>query len=184
MISPASTLEHWKPVLGFEGFYEVSSHGRVRSLPRIRKARRRNGTEFTMRMDGRLLILCLNKDGYLQGNMCVEGNRKNFEVHRLVCEAFHGPAPEGYEAAHNDGVRTNCHEDNLRWATPADNTADKNGHGTMLRAEAHPMAKLDEGKVRFIRSSTQGPTALGRKYGVHPSVIKGIRSGKIWKSVA
>src|SRR3546814_17137740 len=75
-----------------------------------------------MRMAGRVLVLCLNKSGYLAGNMCIEGQRKNFEVHRLVCEAFHGPAPDGQQAAHKDGVRTNCYASNLRWAPPASNT--------------------------------------------------------------
>src|SRR3546814_8973608 len=97
------------PVLGSEGYYEVSSLGRVRSLPRMRAAKRRKGTQFTMRMAVRVLVLCLNKSGYRAGNMCVEGQRKNFEVHRLVCEAFHGPAPDGQQAAHKDGVRTNCY---------------------------------------------------------------------------
>src|SRR3546814_15750813 len=53
--------EEWRPVLGYEGYYEVSSLGRVRSLPRIRSAKRRQGTQFTMRMAGRVLVLCLNK---------------------------------------------------------------------------------------------------------------------------
>ncbi|MFK4871674.1 NUMOD4 domain-containing protein [Novosphingobium sp. ZW T3_23] len=179
-----SKPEEWRPVLGYEGYYEVSSRGRVRSISRTRQARRRNGTDFTMRMAGRELVVCLNKDGYLQGNMCVDRVRKNFEVHRLVCEAFHGPAPEGHEAAHNDGVRTNCDESNLRWATPAENTADRDKHGTMRRGEDHPGAKLTIHDVRRIRSSQQSGPSLARQFGVCRSVITKIRSRKIWKSVA
>lgn len=179
-----SKPEEWRPVLGYEGFYEVSSHGRVRSLSRTRQARRRNGTEFTMRMAGRELVLCLNKDGYLQGNFCVDGARKNFEVHRLVCEAFHGPAPEGHEAAHNDGVRTNCHKSNLRWATPAENAADRDRHGNTRRGEAHHRAKLTVMDVRSIRLSQRSGPSLARELGVDRSVITSIRSRKIWKSVA
>ena len=179
-----SKPEEWRPVCGYEGFYEVSSRGRVRSLSRTRQARRRSGTEFTMRMAGRELVLCLNKDGYLQGTFGVAGVRKNFEVHRIVCEAFHGPAPEGHEAAHNDGIRTNCHEGNLRWATPAGNAADRDRHGTTRRGERHPGAKLSAEVVRCIRLSQRSGPALAREYGVCRSVITRIRARKIWKSVA
>ena len=175
--------EEWRPVLGYEGYYEVSSIGRVRSLPRVRFVKRRTGTEFTMRMAGKVLALCLNKDGYLSGNMCIDGRRKNFEVHRLVCEAFHGPAPEGHEAAHNDGVRTNCRASNLRWATPANNTADKFLHGTMLHGPSHPRAKLTPDNVRYIRRADRSSKILAKEFGVCPSVIKAARSGKTWKSV-
>src|SRR3546814_1989962 len=76
--------EEWRPVLGYEGYYEVSSLGRVRSPPRIRSAKRRKGTQFNKRMSGRVLVLCLNKRGHLAGNMCIEGQRKNFELHRQI----------------------------------------------------------------------------------------------------
>src|SRR3546814_586448 len=175
--------EEWRPVLGYEGYYEVSSLGRVRSLPRIRSAKRRKGTQFTMRMAGRVLVLCLNKSGYLAGNMCIEGQRKNFEVHRLVCKAFHGPAPDGQQAAHKDGVRTNCYASNLRWATPASNTADKYGHGTILRGARHPRAKLTPDGVRHIRSSGRSSRVMAEEFGVSLSVIKAVRSGQSWKSV-
>src|SRR3546814_7109206 len=103
-----------------------------------------------MRMAGRVLVLCLNKSGYLAGNMCIEGQRKNFEVHRLVCEAFHGPAPDGQQAAHKDGVRTNCYASNLRWATPASNTADKYGHGTILRGARHPRSEEHTSELQSL----------------------------------
>src|SRR3546814_19982112 len=89
--------EEGRPVLGYEGYYEFSSLGRVRSLPRIRSAKRRKATQFTMRMAGRVLVLCLNKSGYLAGNLCIGVRRKNFEVHRLGCEAFPGHAPDGQQ---------------------------------------------------------------------------------------
>src|SRR3546814_12754310 len=97
--------EEWRPVLGYEGYYEVSSLGRVRSLPRIRSAKRRKGTQFTMRMAGRVLVLCLNNRGYIAGNMCIEGQRKNCDMQRLGCERFHGPAPGGQQAGHTQRVR-------------------------------------------------------------------------------
>src|SRR3546814_5128354 len=115
--------------------------------------------------------------------MCIEGQRKNFEVHRLVCEAFHGPAPDGQQAAHKDGVRTNCYASNLRWATPASNTADKYGHGTILRGARHPRAKLTPDGARHIRSSGRSSRVMAEEFGVSLSVIKAGRSGQSWKSV-
>src|SRR3546814_4416225 len=84
----------------------------------------------------------------------------------LVCESFHGPAPDGQQAAHKDGVRTNCYASNLRWATPASNTADKYGHGTILRGARHPRAKLTPDGVRHIRSSGRSSRVMAEEFGV------------------
>lgn len=60
--------------------------------------------------------------------------KKTRRLHRLVCEAFHGPEPQpGMDAAHNDGDRRNNHANNLRWATRAENIADQWSHGTHWR---------------------------------------------------
>src|SRR3546814_10567208 len=101
----------------------------------------------------------------------------------LVCEAFQVPAPDGQQAAHKDGFRTNCYASNLRWATPASNTADKYGHGTILRGARHPRAKLTPDGVRHIRSSGRSSRVMAEEFGVSLSVIKAVRSGQSWKSV-
>ena len=49
---------------------------------------------------------------------------RSFYLHRLVCEAFHGPPPDGMEVLHRDGNKLNCREDNLRWGTRLENMAD------------------------------------------------------------
>src|SRR3546814_16009402 len=66
-------------------------------------------------------------------------------------EAFVGPRPDGMEVAHNDGDPLNNRLENLRYATPAENTDDKLKHGTLLRGNAVGTAKLTVGDVRFIR---------------------------------
>src|SRR3546814_20472056 len=83
-----------------------------------------------------------------------------------------------------DGVRTNCYASNLRWATPASNTADKYGHGTILRGARHPRAKLTPDGVRHIRSSGRSSRVMAEEFGVSLSVIKAVRSGQSWKSVS
>lgn len=108
------TNEYWLPVVGYEGLYEVSDQGRVRTL--------KTGV--------------LKKPSPLpRGYLCVwlyPGN-KNCLVSRLVLQAFAGEPPSAqHQAAHGDGDPANNHLNNLRWATPKENDADKTAHGTRM----------------------------------------------------
>lgn len=95
--------ERWRNIAGFEGQYEVSDHGRVRSLAweenHVLRPRK-----------------CLN--GYLQVNL---GARVVKAVHRLVLEAFVGPCPDGYECDHINGVRDDNRLANLHWVSRSEN---------------------------------------------------------------
>ncbi len=104
--------EAWVPVPGYEGRWDVSSQGRVRSIPR----RRTRGGE---------LVLRVNKRGYLSVTL----GREKHEVHRLVALAFLGPRPEGMEVRHLDGERLNCRVDNLAYGTRSENNFDRVAHG-------------------------------------------------------
>lgn len=118
-----ATQEQWRPVVGFEGLYEVSNIGRVRSLDR----QIGNGARGTRFMRGRLLSAKPgSKNGYLYVSV---GNTRRL-VHRLVLEAFVGPCPEGMECCHNDSNRTNNRVENLRWGTRFDNCQDIREAGT------------------------------------------------------
>lgn len=114
--------EKWLPVPGYEGIYEVSDLGRVRSLDRLDSlGRLRPGLELRPRVDrgGYLLIHAGGKP------------RRTLRVHRLVLLAFVGPPPEGAdEALHGDGDPSNNALPNLRWGTRAENAADCLLHGT------------------------------------------------------
>ena len=103
-------MEIWKPVLGFEGIYEVSNHGRVKTVAtqRIRKPSRCN--------DYGHLGLLLTRDHRAYSR----------RVHCLVLEAFVGPRPSGMQACHApDDDPTNNHLDNLRWDTASGNAQDR-----------------------------------------------------------
>lgn len=106
--------------------------------------------------------------------------------HVLICERFHGekPTPE-HEVAHKCGRRPCIHPRHIKWSTHLDNMADQVGHGTRLRGESHPAAKLTEELVLEIRSLplSISHTQLARRYGVNASTISEIRSGKIWAHV-
>lgn len=119
VVVDAASEERWLPILGYEGLYEVSDLGRVRShirrtnwLLKPRRSRDRNH-----RNPG--WTVALFKDGV----------RKNHLIHRLVLEAFVGPCPEGQEACHwNDDAADNRLA-NLRWDTHSANTQDKLRNG-------------------------------------------------------
>ena len=120
------TDERWKPVTGYEGIYEVSSHGRVRSIDRT--VTYSDGR--VCRRKGKVLSVRFDKYEYQIVGLCNQGKCQTRTVHSLVAEAFIGTRPEGMEVCHNDGRKTNNHVDNLRYGTSSDNALDKVRHGT------------------------------------------------------
>ncbi len=120
MFRPLGASERWKPVPGFEGRYEVSDHGRVRSLLRWRN-----------QPGPRLVRTHPNPDGYLSvGLYAPDGSRVTFRVHGLVLLAFVGKRPEGLVTRHLDGDQANNHVSNLAYGTSSENNLDKTRHGT------------------------------------------------------
>lgn len=112
--------EEWIPVVGWEGLYEVSSFGRVRSLPRYWDNPLTGGKS---KLGGNILR-STSSEKYV--SVMLNPGKKTVNIHRLVCEAFHGPAPEGKNLVlHSDDNGQNNHEDNLRWGDGADNTEDQ-----------------------------------------------------------
>lgn len=170
--------EVWLPVAGWEGFYEVSSFGRVRSLDRwVEYAACSRAKQHRRRYVGTVLKPKKSIRGYFRIRLC-SGNTKEWgAIHRLVCEAFHGLAPSrGHVAAHNDGDQTNNAASNLRWATYKENTADRLQHGTLLFGEHNPASKLTDCDVRQIREAVNmTPKELSELYGVSRTHIHRIR---------
>jgi len=111
------TGQIWLPVVGFEGFYDVSDLGLVWTY-------RRKGTK------GGLLKTLLDNRNYQQINVCRDGVKIHTHVHVLVATAFHGPCPAGMECRHLDGNRSNNVASNLAWGTASENNLDRVRHGT------------------------------------------------------
>ena len=109
--------EIWKDVCGFEGLYQVSNLGKVRSLDRLVNS----GIGIGLRK-GRVLKPQMTIRGYLQVGLNKDGKQKLFSVHRLVWTAFNGKRPEGMQVNHIDEDKTNNRLDNLNLMTPKENT--------------------------------------------------------------
>lgn len=127
--------EEWRPVAGYEGLYEVSSLGRVRSLDRV-TVTVRSGAPWTLRTRGRMLALSPNSGGYLWLSLYRDNLETKAAVHRLVAQAFVDGEEPGLFVCHNDGDNQNNRASNLRWDTQASNAYDSVRHGT------HPQGRI------------------------------------------
>ena len=180
MASTQSTTvaETWKPIPGWEGFYEVSDMGAVRSL-----ARRTSGPRGHYALTANMKLNPHN--GYSRIQLMRSGKRYSVFVHRLVLETFVGPRGEGQECRHLDGNRANNCLENLVWGTHQENGADRIRHGTNMPGELNPRAILSESDVRQIISQRGVVPAsdLAAKYGVRRYTIYEIWRKRKWKHV-
>lgn len=166
--------EIWKPVAGYEGLYEVSNKGNVRSLDR--HCLGRDGRSELHR--GRVLAKQLTWNGYHDVSLANRGagvRRKHRPVHTLVAEAFLGSRPDGYDVMHLDGDRTNNCVDNLKYGPRAENlhqTYDyggTSGRGKLKKHEAiEVIQRLERG---------ENPCDLAREFGVNNAAMYHIKNG-------
>lgn len=175
--------EAWKPVVGYEGAYEVSTLGRVRSLDRLMTVAHRGGKYVK---PGRVLVpkLSTHKPARHTVELYRAGKGRWFSVHRLVLEAFVGPCPEGMVACHNDGDPANNALVNLRWDTQKANAADSVRHGTKPRGEKSGMAKTTEGCIQRmfdLRRMGCTFTAIGKWLNMSRAQVSQIVKGQHWK---
>lgn len=119
--------EEWRPVPGYEGSYEVSNLGRVRSLERSVKT-----TDERIRtVPSKVLKQTANRNpGYLKVGLSRGGSVTVYRVHRLVAQVFVPGEGPGLEVCHQDGNHRNNESGNLRWGTRGDNLRDSVRHGT------------------------------------------------------
>jgi hypothetical protein len=184
---PLEQPEEWRPVVGYEGLYDVSNRGRVRSLPRV--VRGCHGSTQLRR--GRILKPRPNMDGYPGVILCHPTKRKRGRtVHILVAAAFIGPRPLGLIINHKDGVKTNCRPDNLEYITQGENVAHAFRTGLddvgRWQGERHYQAKLKNSDIPIIRSMLADGVihkAIAERFGVAKRTITDIAKGATWQTV-
>jgi hypothetical protein len=108
--------EIWKDIKGYEGLYQISNLGRVKSLSRMVKYK-----QYSKETTEKIMKLSLNKRGYLYVGLCKNGSYERFRVHRLVALHF-VPNPKEYsEVNHKDRIKTNNEVENLEWCSGKEN---------------------------------------------------------------
>lgn len=174
-----STIEEWRPVVGFSG-YEVSDLGRVKSTARtvIRSGRPLCIREKVMRG-------YVRADGYTIITFRKHGRSAQELLHRIVLTAFGGCCPDGMQCCHADGNRQNNQITNLRWGTPLENHQDAMAHGTWVKPR--PVAKLTETQIREIRAVGKWPYGSklmkAKELGISLDHLLGILRGDAWATL-
>jgi hypothetical protein len=169
--------ERWEDVEGYEGVYQVSDKGRVRSLDRVDSL----GRDHT----GQVLKVCFAGDGYGRVNLKRDGDRKSALVHRLVATAFI-PNPRGAPAVnHLDSSRGNNVATNLEWCTASQNIQHciRNGRFHPARGSKSGKAVLCEADVYFIKTSPLRNMDIAALFGIARNHVSEIRRGRIWQHV-
>jgi len=176
-------MEIWKAVPDYEGFYEVSNLGNVRSVSRFVM------NHYTKEWrEGRTLKPYLQQIGYHNVKLSKLGVKDKHNIHRLVASAFIPNYENKRTVNHKNGIKTDNRVENLEWHTYSENV--KHAYTTGLRfakpttfAESHHKTNLKNTDVIDIYNSTQSTKELSIKYGISYGVIQRIRLKKTWKSV-
>lgn len=173
--------EEWKDVKGYEGFYEVSNLGNIKSLDRVIQRKTSN-----MKIKGRQMSQYLGNAGYPMINLCINGKCKRHLVHRIVATAFlPNPLNKGY-VNHIDGNKQNSNLENLEWSTPTENSihAHEYGLANVSRGEKQHSAKLNEEKVKYIRESSKTVKELSLVFNVSEQAIRDVKNKRSWKHIS
>lgn len=185
----AEEIEIWKDIVGFEGYYKISSFGRVQSceriVPRITNCYP-NKWPF-IKIKARLLKGHVNQDGYLVFNLCKNEIKKGFMAHRLVASAFLSKLAYHSEVNHIDANKKNNRLSNLEWCSHLENMQ----HAASLKlldntGSKNPRAILNESQVLEIKQRLlkgEGVCAIAKVYGVNRLSIGDIKQGRAWKHV-
>jgi hypothetical protein len=168
-------MEIWKDIVGYEGLYQISNYGRVKSFKRYP-----NGKVLTFGKRKRRYVLVLLRDK--------PSHRKYFLVNRLVAEAFI-PNPKNLpETNHIDGNPANNYFENLEWCTEKYNTTHRHYlHPELCKGENNSRTQLtnDQALSIYYLAWTKAYTmeTIGSMFGIKRHVVRDIKMGKNWSEI-
>lgn len=164
--------EIWKPIPGYEGYYECSNIGRVRGLDRLITTHQKH--HKTALLKGRVIKASKAGPGYLRVLLCRDNTIKGFYVHRLVAAVFLNAVDGKNEVNHKNRIKTDNRVTNIEWCDRQGNI--NHSLEKMRRGATHYMTKLSDDDVRDIRKRKGQITGqkLADEYGVNRWTITGI----------
>ena len=174
--------EIWRWIRGYEGLYQISNFGRVKSFPR-------KGSRGTKTTGFLIMKPLITRSGYLYVSLKNKGAMQRFKLHRLVSQAFIENPENKQTVNHKDGNKFNNYVDNLEWATQDENNQHAIDTGLQKSGANRNTAKLTNEQVKYIREnyiprdSEFGGAALARKFNVKSSTVQNVIHGKNYKNV-
>ena len=181
--------EYWTDIPGYEGYYQISNHGNVKSLDRVIKEK----TGKTQALKGRVLKQRINSGGYYSIGLGKNGSKAAFAIHQLVAQAFLDNPDNKPTVNHLNGVKTDNNVSNLEWATYSENLS--HAYSTGLRTSVSSKAigeknyrrKLKPEQVveikRLLVEGNLTHKEIAKKYGVSRSTIGSINSNRYWSHI-
>jgi hypothetical protein len=171
--------EIWKDIKGYEGCYQISDQGRVKSLQRIVK-HSKGGKKL---IKERFLNQHVCKSGYYSVLLSKDGINKRVMNHILVAKTFLQNLENKRTVNHIDCNKLNNNVTNLEFLTDSENQLHALKNGIKPKGENHKNSKLKENDVIEIRSSNQSLMELSKQYNVAFQTISDIKRKKIWKHI-
>ena len=168
--------EVWKDIPGYEGMYQASNMGRVKSLPRSSPIVYKDGRIANRTLRERILTPCINRHGYESLVLRRAGEDRTYEVQRLIAAAFLGPRPEGQETRHLDGDRLNNRADNLAYGTRSQNQLDLYDY----RGYHHRLTPSDVIEIRARVASGETGRSVAKDYGICESMVAAIKRREVY----
>ena len=176
--------EIWKDIPGFDAYYQVSNHGRVRSHQQSGPHPRY--PNFTRTVLQKLMKLKVATNGYMMINLTVDKVQTTHCVHKLVCAAFFGPRPYKIVINHKDGVKANNILINLEYVTYSENSKHAFSMGLTHSNRRRCNCLLSDDQVRDMRrlySEGTKMTDIAKRFNYNHQWVRGVVNGKKYKWV-